>query len=392
MLGFGRAEDATCYVCGTTAPQVSRELGVCRNCIINQPGTALPEVLARRKKLRGRFDLPPAIPRQESLAGAARDGEPPAVKTCKGCVNACEIAEGGRGFCGLRAVRSGRLEVLAGTHRGALVDWYYDPLPTNCVADFVCAGGTGAGYPKYSHSSGSAEHGHKNMAVFYQACSFDCSFCQNWHFRKARPASDETFDADSLAGATQEQNTSCICYFGGDPTPQLTHSLKAGKLARELAGKDEILRICWESNGSMPWALARAAGELALESGGCIKFDLKVKDPQLHQALCGTSNKNTFENFEKLWDTFGNERADPPILIASTLMVPGYIEVEDVKAVSEFLAELDPTIPYALLAFHPDFNMLDMGTTTRKTALECQAAAKKAGLTRVKLGNMHLVG
>jgi len=28
--------------------------------------------------------------------------------------------------------------------------WYFDPLPTNCVADWVCPGGTGAGCPKWA--------------------------------------------------------------------------------------------------------------------------------------------------------------------------------------------------------------------------------------------------
>jgi len=65
--------------------------------------------------------------------------------------------------------------------------WYHDPLPTNCVGDWVCAGGTGAGYPEYAYSSG-PECGYKNLAVFFNACSFNCLYCQNWHFRK------ETFE------------------------------------------------------------------------------------------------------------------------------------------------------------------------------------------------------
>ncbi|UCH89863.1 MAG: radical SAM protein [Thermoplasmata archaeon] len=381
---FTKPEAATCTSCGTTAPTISKALGVCRSCILEGSAGALNTVAANRRKHRGRFSLPSEIPRQEH----AQKGD---VRKCKGCVNACEIVEGGNGFCGLRAVRSGRLEMLAGTPRGAMVEWYFDPLPTNCVADFVCPGGTGAGYPTYSHTKGTPEHGHSNMAVFYEACTFDCTFCQNWHFRKVQPEEGKLHTSADLARAALTNNTSCICYFGGDPTPQITHSLKAGRLARELKGEDEIMRICWESNGSMPRSLARAIGELALESGGCIKFDLKVKDQNLHQALCGTSNKNTFYNFKMLWDRFGTERPEPPILIASTLLVPGYVGAHEVREISEFLAELDTSIPYALLAFHPDFNMPDMGTTTRKSAMECKQAAQDAGLSRVKIGNLHLL-
>jgi hypothetical protein len=31
------------------------------------------------------------------------------------------------------------------------LSWYKDPLPTNCVGDWVCAGGTGAGFPRHAH-------------------------------------------------------------------------------------------------------------------------------------------------------------------------------------------------------------------------------------------------
>jgi len=47
-----------------------------------------------------------------------------------------------------------------------------------------------------------------------------------------------------------DNKTSCICYFGGDPTPQLPFAIRASRLALEKK-KNRILRICWESNGTM---------------------------------------------------------------------------------------------------------------------------------------------
>ncbi|MFC1944709.1 hypothetical protein ACFLX5_04395 [Chloroflexota bacterium] len=92
----------------------------------------------------------------------------------------CRIPIDGRGYCGLRTNIGKRIEGASATKDN--VSWYYDALPTNCVADWVCPGGTGAGYPQFSYSQ-RAEIGYKNLAVFYQACSFDCLFCQNWHYR-----------------------------------------------------------------------------------------------------------------------------------------------------------------------------------------------------------------
>jgi pyruvate formate lyase activating enzyme len=84
-------------------------------------------------------------------------------------------------------------------------------------------------------------------------------------------------------------------------------------------------------------------------------------------------------------------RKVPPPIVASTLLVPGYIDVQEVKKISEFIAKIDPDIPYSLLAFHPDFFMEDMGFTSKQLAEQCYSEAKKAGLRNVKIGNVHLL-
>jgi pyruvate formate lyase activating enzyme len=130
--------------------------------------------------------------------------------------------------------------------------------------------------------------------------------------------------------------------------------------------------------------------QLSLESGGCVKFDLKAFTPELHQVLCGTSNEWTLRNFRRLAE-MGRARPDPPALIASTLLVPGYVTAGEVAHIAAFIAACDPDIPYALLAFHPQFYMHDLPVTPRREAEACLDAAKGAGLTRVRLGNEHLL-
>jgi len=128
-----------------------------------------------------------------------------------------------------------------------------------------------------------------------------------------------------------------------------------------------------------------------MQSGGCIKFDLKAFDENLHLALCGVSNRQTLENFQWLGQ-FTHERPDPPLLVASTLLVPGYIDEEEVGKIARFIASVDPAIPYSLLAFYPQFEMNDLPTTSRSQAEACQKSALKAGLERVRVGNVHLLG
>lgn len=288
------------------------------------------------------------------------------------------------GYRGLRRNKEGRL-TGASPDDGKL-SWYHDPLPTNCVGDWVCPGGTGAGYPEYAYCSG-PEYGYRNLAVFFHACSFNCLYCQNWHFRH-ETLKPHTVSAHDLALATDEK-TSCICYFGGDPAPQIPFSLRASRQALERK-RGRILRICWETNGSMHPVLLDEVTKLGLSSGGCIKFDLKAWDDNLHIALTGNTNKRTLENFTRAGKKIG-VRPIPPLIIANTLLVPGYIDETEIRRIARFVVSIDPHIPYSLLAFQPHFYMSDMPLTEKVLAERCQEAAREEGLKNVRLGNEHLL-
>ncbi len=366
-------QSTTCLNCGRKSFLISRALELCQDCIRNNFEAVLPIIDTAHSEARKPFGL--AVQPPKATAGLP----------CRICTNECRIPPQGNGYCGLRSNNGNRL-AGASASRGN-VTWYYDPLPTNCVADWVCAGGTGAGFPRFAYSNG-AEHGYKNLAVFYQACSFDCLFCQNWHYRYSATGESKV-TASELAQAVDER-TACICYFGGDPTPQLPHAIRTSEMARQR-NEGRILRICWETNGSMRPDLLRRAAALSLESGGCMKFDLKAWSEQLHIALCGVSNKRTLQNFEILAE-YAGQRNSPPFLVASTLLIPGYIDTEEISKIAAFISSLSPDIPYALLAFHPQFKMNDLPCTSEQHAYQCLAEAKAQGLRNVRLGNIHLLG
>jgi pyruvate formate lyase activating enzyme len=362
----------TCRICQKESALISRELGLCLDCIRRRPEEARKIALGAHARIRSEWGLPGEAPRH------------PEGIVCDLCVNRCRIGEGEWGYCGLRKNVGGRLEGVSAT-KGKL-SWYYDPLPTNCVGDWVCPGGSECGYPDYSYRKG-AEYGYENLAVFPYACTFHCLYCQNWHFRY-HTFDDKVEPVESPVGAVNEK-TACICYFGGDPSSQLPYLLNASRMARKR-NEGRILRICWETNGAMSKRLLEEMADSALVSGGCIKFDLKTWDETLHMALTGVTNRRTLENFDRLAKKISS-RPEPPMLIASTLMVPGYIDAQEVGDIARFIASLDPEIPYSLLAFHPQYRMTDLAATSRKQAHECLDAAKQAGLSQVRVGNVHLL-
>jgi pyruvate formate lyase activating enzyme len=173
--------------------------------------------------------------------------------------------------------------------------------------------------------------------------------------------------------------------MGGDPTPQIFHALETSKIIRK---KRKDIRICFETNGSFNSSTAQQVGRVVSESGGILKFDLKAWDEKLNLALAQASNRNTLSNFSKL-------ARDPEIkthLVASTLLIPNYLDEKELRNLAKFIAGCDPAIPWSLLAYRPDFEFWDMGYTNKKFAELALQIAKEEGLEQVNLGNRHLLG
>jgi len=297
----------TCRYCDKTGKTISDVIGFCVDCIRSHFDQVWPQIATVHARSRKAYGLPVEPPQD------------PEGISCDLCMNQCRIGEGQAGFCGLRHVQGGRLKG-GRPHEGNL-SFYHDPLPTNCMANFVCPGGTGCGSPRYTHKKG-PEHGYANLA------------------RKKK--------------------------------------------------RDQILRICWETNGSVTVPYLNMMARVALESGGSIKVDLKAWDEGLHQALCGVTNKGTLANFRAL-SAWAARRPEPPFLIASTLLVPGYVDEKEVDSIARFIGALNPDIPYSLLGFYPRFCLDDLPVTSRRHAARCEAVAREAGLKRVHIGNMHLL-
>ena len=368
-----RISSFICPICREEVDGIGSGVGACPRCVRERWEESRGFIEEKHLASRRAFQLPLRVPAD------------PGGITCKVCFHQCRMGKEDRGYCGIR--RGDPVSFRRDGHLRAKVSFYYDPLPTNCVADWVCAGGTGAGFPTFAHDR-STEVGFYNLAVFFEACNLNCLYCQNWTFKRAPDTLARWRSVDSLAEAVNDR-TSCICYFGGDPVPQIPYALKVSEQAR-LERPDTILRICWETNATMRPAWLKRMARMSMDSGGCVKVDLKAWDSRIHKALCGFDNRVVLDNFARLAE-WADLRPNPPFLVASTLLVPGYVGEEEVGKIASFIARLNPDIPYALLAFAPQFCLDDFPTTSRDQAEACLDAAKRAGLKRVRLANRHLL-
>jgi pyruvate formate lyase activating enzyme len=165
----------------------------------------------------------------------------------------------------------------------------------------------------------------------------------------------------------------------------MAHALATSRL---LAARGVV--VCWETNGTAHPRLMDKALDLSLATGGCLKFDLKAYDDYLHRAITGASNTATLANFARAAARF-DERPTPPPVVASTLLVPGYVDAQEVERIARFIAHLNPAIPYVLLGFAPHFLFPDLPCTSVRHAEEAATAARAAGLHTVHVGNRHLL-
>ncbi|WP_238375130.1 radical SAM protein [Vulcanisaeta thermophila] len=377
-----------CLICGRDGI-ITNSIGACVNCLRERPADALAIVRRFRAKWRLSVGLPIAPPREGDYH-------------CHVCVNECSIPRGSRGFCGVW-VNDGKLRPLGGQGRLVLMT-YLDPLPTNCVATPVCPA-VGRGYPRFSRYK-HGEYGLFNLAVFMGGCDLDCLFCQNYEHKiwiaggKVRGRL-RSVGVEELVKEALNPEVPCICYFGGDPTPHTPMLIMA---SRRILTESERLgqgvkRICWETNGLVNPVIMREMARLSLVSGGIVKIDWKAWTPSVYEALTGVDGEKALERLKvntRIVAEMARERDEPPLLVVSILLVPGYIDEHEVSGIANYVAglmrEFSVNIPIVLLAFHPDHLMRDLPPTSLRHMMSAVDVVKSAGIREVYVGNEWLLG
>ena len=374
----------TCKFCNRTDNLISNTLSICRRCILDYDWNLVKKQISLvHKQVRSLVDLPEIPPKTP---------EQNVKLTCNYCINECSLSENDVSYCGLRnmqKIESGLLPLPSKTK--GYIHGYTDPNPTNCCNSWFCPAGTSKGYPKYSNYNG-PEFGTLSYAAFLYGCTFDCLFCQNASHKNI--SKNRLLDSESIANnIVNNKRITCVCYFGGTPEPQLPFSLNiADKILEKIKNdKKRMMRICWEWNGSGNKYWVEKCMQLAIKTGGNIKFDLKSYNEKLNIALCGVSNTRTLENFKFLAENYFGLRKDLLEMSACTLMVPGYVNHEEVEQIAKFISSINKNIPYSLLVFHGDYQMLDLGITPKKQVEKCLKVAKEY-LKNVHLGNKFLLG
>jgi len=167
-----------------------------------------------------------------------------------------------------------------------------------------------------------------------------------------------------------------ISFTGGDLYCQPAFYIKTFKLIKREAPD---LWILIETNG---YGLTRKNLELFYEAGlDSIWLDLKAYSEDIYRYLCGTTNRWILE-IPYIAKELGI------VLEIVLLYIPTLVELDEIEKFAEYLSSIDRGLPVMLLAFFPEYKLLNLRTPTVEEIINAYQVLRSRGLYRVKIGNI----
>jgi pyruvate formate lyase activating enzyme len=274
---------------------------------------------------------------------------------CNLCPRHCRLQDGQRAFCFVRKNVGGELKL---TTYGRSSGFCIDPIEKKPLNHFL------PGTPVLSFGTA--------------GCNLGCRFCQNWDISKAREF-DRLADSaspDDLALAARATGCRSVAFTYNDPVIWAEYAIDCAKAAHQHGLK----------------AVAVTAGYITEEARGeffehidAANVDLKAFTQRFYKKLC-------FADIQPVLDTLVWLKHETDTWVeVTTLLIPGQNDSDEEieRLCAWFRDHLGPEVPLHFSAFHPDFKMMDVPATPKRTLQRAREIATGHGLHYVYTGNVH---
>jgi pyruvate formate lyase activating enzyme len=283
------------------------------------------------------------------------DDEMKSEVICELCAHHCRIKEGHRGICGVRENREGVLYSLV---YGWLVAENVDPVEKK---------------PLFHVLPGS-----RSYSISTVGCNFHCRHCQN--FSISQPGA---FAADAVPGILRSPehvvgsavSNSCqsISYTYVEPTIFFEFAYDCCVLARSQG-----LKNIFVSNGYMTEKTTRKLAPIL----DAINIDIKSFSNDFYRKICGA-------RLQPVLDTVRLMHELGVWVEITTLVIPGLNDSDaELAEIAEFVASVDPAMPWHVTAFYPTYKLTDRPATSALSLQKAREIGLKAGLKFVYEGNV----
>jgi len=266
---------------------------------------------------------------------------------CLLCPQDCVIAEGKRGFCGVRVNQNGTLysEIYNRAMAAAM-----DPIEKK---------------PLYHFHPGSLIY-----SLGTKGCNQRCDFCQNWHMLQPDAATDAITAEEAVREAAARGSVG-IAYTYNEPTIWYEFVLECSQAARR-----EGLANVLVTNGSInPEPFAELAPFI-----DAMNIDVKSMEPEFYRKICKAK-------LEPVLATCRAAREAGIHVEITNLIIPTLNDSDELLTeLVDFVVSLGKEVPLHFSAYFPSYKMTIEPTPLATLERAREIAAKK--LYYVYLGNV----
>lgn len=272
---------------------------------------------------------------------------------CVLCPRRCVIADGKRGFCGVRENKKGILYSLVYAKPCSL---HVDPIEKKPLFHFL--------------------PGSKAFSLATVGCNLKCKFCQNWQISQASPEDVQvmSLSPEEVIQKAKESGSPVIAYTYTEPTIYYEYMFDIAKLARKAGIKN------------------------VMHSAGYINEEpLRQLCPYLDAAnidLKGFNNRFytevTLGQVEDILRTLRILREEGVWIEITNLILPGLNDdPAEIKKMCEWIRDnLGPATPLHFSRFWPMYKLINLSPTPIETLEMARKIAQEAGLKYVYIGNV----
>jgi len=268
---------------------------------------------------------------------------------CDLCPIACRLRDGQTGPCATRVNHEGTMVPL---HYGRIVSSATDPIEKKPLYHF---------HP-----------GCQILSVAAPGCNLHCMFCQNWTISQDGDARTIQTSPSDLAAMAQEEESVGVAFTYSEPLVWFEFVKDTARAVREKGLKNVLV-----TNGYLN---SEPLAEL-LPLIDAANIDLKSMDDLFYRKICKA-------RLDPVLAAIRQFHAAGVHLEITNLLIPGHNDGDDqITALVDFVAELDPGIPLHFSAYRPAWKFKAPPTPVETLLRARELAGEK--LKFVYLGNAN---
>jgi pyruvate formate lyase activating enzyme len=274
---------------------------------------------------------------------------------CAVCPRQCQLKEGQRGVCFVRAAQAGQVVL---TTYGRSSGFCVDPIEKKPLHHFL--------------------PGSTILSFGTAGCNLTCKFCQNWHISRSRQTDTLADEAapEVIARAAQSLGCRSVAFTYNDPVVFLEYVVDTARACHAVGVKTVAVTAGYMN------AAPRRDFYAHIDAAN---VDLKGFTDEFYQKYCGAQLQPVLDTLTYI------ARETSTWLEVTTLLIPGANDSEaEIEALTKWVArELGAHVPLHFSAFYPAWQMTDRHPTPPTTLTRARQIAMKNGLRYVYTGNVR---